>query len=268
MHDEYLDLSEKIEFESEDERRAAVKFFNAAFRAEESGLRQAHELSNEVRSWDPDLSEVLELYGSEEGWHRQLLTEFLDFLGGEIQPMGRVTSTFYRLYGRARRMETIVLVNLMFETIGATTYRMALRNVRHPAAQQMLTVLTRDESFHVPLNVHFLRHILSRRPEVQPRLRIIFHLLFVSLLALPLASRPKAQAFDKISAWDLSRGYAEQLGQLFLNEPDLGLVPSHFVLKILGLDPRKLIRTKGPSAASLEAAERSADRTQIHVEAL
>ena len=76
--------------------------------------------------------------------------------------MGKVTRTLYRLYGRAERMETIVLANLMFELIGSTTYRLALRNVHHPAARQMLTILTRDESFHVPLNVHFLRHVLSR----------------------------------------------------------------------------------------------------------
>src|SRR6516162_6017827 len=60
-------------FASEAERRAATHFFNAAFRAEESGLRQAHELAHEVASWDPELAEVLRLYGNEEGWHRQLL---------------------------------------------------------------------------------------------------------------------------------------------------------------------------------------------------
>ncbi|HSC85709.1 MAG TPA: ferritin-like domain-containing protein, partial [Polyangiaceae bacterium] len=169
MHDEYVDLSQPIEFESTEERRAAVKFFNAAFRAEESGIRQAHELAGEVRAWDPDLARVLELYGDEEGWHRELLTGFLEHLGGKVEPMGRITRTLYRLYARAKRMETIVLTNLMFETIGATTYRMALRNVRQPAAQHMLTILTRDESFHVPLNVHFLRQVLERNPKAKRR---------------------------------------------------------------------------------------------------
>src|SRR5690606_16900690 len=123
------------------------------------------ELADDVEEWDATLAEVLRLYGEEEGWHRALVTEFLSYLGGTVEPMGRVTKLLYRLYARAQRMETIVLVNLMFETIGATTYRMALSNIEHPAARQMLTILTRDESFHVPLNVHFLRLVLERQPE-------------------------------------------------------------------------------------------------------
>lgn len=267
MHDEYLDLSEPIAFSSDKEQRAAIKFFNAAFRAEESGLRQAHELSAEVAEWDPDLSEVLQLYGSEEGWHRELVTEFLGHIGGEVTPMGRVTRTLYRLYARAKRMETIVLVNLMFETIGATTYRMALRNVKQPAARQMLTILTRDESFHVPLNVHFLKHVLERRPEARPRLRRIFLLLFLSLVALPLASRPKAKAFDHIPVKKLARGYAEQLARVFLSEPDLGLSPPRWLLRLMGLDPEQLIRGEGPSVASVQAAEEAIDRTRVEVSA-
>src|SRR5262249_43787080 len=99
MYDEKLDLRTPIAWESEDERLAAVAFFNAAYRAEESGLTQAHALADEVRSWDPDLAETLRLYGNEEGWHRELLTEFLHHIGGEVRPMGTVTSTFYRAYG-------------------------------------------------------------------------------------------------------------------------------------------------------------------------
>src|SRR5260221_4147067 len=124
MYEEALDLSAPIEFATEAERNAAIAFFNAAFRAEESGLRQAHELAGDVATWDPELGECLRLYGNEEGWHRELLTQFLAYLGGEIRPMGRVTGTFYRLYGRAKRVETIVLTNLMFETIGSTTARL------------------------------------------------------------------------------------------------------------------------------------------------
>lgn len=268
MRDEYLDLSTPIEWRSEEERRAALKFFNAAFRAEESGLRQAHELASEVAAWDPELARTLELYGQEEGWHRELLTDFLAYLGGEVQPMGRVTRTFYSLYARARRMETIVLTNLMFETIGATTYRLALRNVRHPSARAMLTILTRDESFHVPLNVHFLRQVIARDPSVQPRLRWIFLLLFTSLVALPLASRPKARAFDGISVRDLSRAYAEYLGRLFANEPELGLAPPRWLLGLLGLSANDLLRQDELSVASVEAAERAADRAQTVVAAL
>lgn len=268
MRDEYLDLETPLQFQSEEEKRAAIKFFNAAFRAEESGLRQAHDLADEVRKWDPELSEVLLLYGNEEGWHRELITTFLAYLGGDVQPMGRVTRTFYRLYGRAKRMETIVLVNLMFETIGATTYRMALRNVGYPSARQMLTILTRDESFHVPLNVHFLRQILTRYPERKARLRPLFYLLFASLIALPLASRPKAKAFDGISARRLARGYAEQLATLFFSEPDLGLTPPRLLLRLLGLNPSELIRKEGHGVASLRAAEEAADRTRVEVAAL
>ncbi len=267
MDREYLDLSQKIDWQSAEERAAALKFFNAAFRAEESGLRQAHELSDEVRAWDPDLARVLELYGDEEGWHRELLTEFLEHLGGDVQPMGRVTRTFYRLYARAKRMETIVLTNLMFETIGATTYRLALRNVKYPLARQMLTILTRDESFHVPLNVHFLRQVLSRNPAAQRRLKWIFRLLFSSLVCLPLASRPKAKAFDGIGTRRLARAYAEQLSHVFLNEPDLGLEPPTLVLWLLGLSKAKLRKCREPSPTSIEAAERAADREAVIVTA-
>ena len=268
QNDEYLELSEPIEWSSEDERRAALKFFNAAFRAEESGLTQAHQLADEVRAWDSDLGEVLELYGNEEGWHRELLTEFLEFVGGSVQPMGRVTGTFYKLYGRAKRMETIVLTNLMFETIGSTTYRMALRNVRHPAARQMLTILTRDESFHVPLNVHFLRHVLERStPLRRLRLRLLYKLLFASLVALPLASRPKAGAFDGVGTRELARAYAEQLGALFAREHDLCFVPPRLLLWALGVSLAELERS-GESTVSVEAAERAVDRENVSVSAL
>src|SRR5437868_9768245 len=74
MYDERLDLSKPIEFASEAEREAAIRFFNAAYRAEESGLRQAHELAEEMAAIDPELGRALKLYGDEEGWHRELLT--------------------------------------------------------------------------------------------------------------------------------------------------------------------------------------------------
>jgi hypothetical protein len=269
MNDEKLDRATPLVFASEEERRAALKFFNAAFRAEESGLRQAHELADDVASWDTDLAQTLRLYGDEEGWHRQLLTEFLEHLGGRVEPMGKVTRSFYRLYGRAKRMESIVLTNLMFETIGATTYRMALRRVRQPGARQMLTILTRDESFHVPLNVHFLRQVLEHDPRAKSlRLKLLFKLLFASLVALPLASRPKAQAFDQIPAGELSRAYARELGKLFAREPDLGLVPPAVVLWLLGVRRAELEGDLADSPTSIEAAERAADRERVVVTAL
>jgi len=266
--EEHLDVSGAANWESETERLAALRFFNAAFRAEESGLRQAHELSDEVRAFDPELADVLKLYGDEEGWHQQLLTQFLGAMGGRIEPMGRVTRTFYGLYGRATRMETIVLTNLMFETIGSTTYRMALRNVRQPFARQMLTILTRDESFHVPLNVHFLRKVLARTSPVERfRLRLLYRVLFVSLVLLPLASRPKAQAFDRLSTLELARGYARMLSGLFEREPDLGFSPPRLLLFALGIR-RAELDDEALAATSVESAERAAQRENVQVTSL
>jgi hypothetical protein len=265
MAEEKLDLSQPITFGSPEERLAAIAFFNAAFRAEESGLRQAHALSEETSRWDPDLAECLRLYGDEEGWHRQLLTEFLTWMGGEVRPMGRTTRTFYRLYVRAERMESIVLVNLMFETIGSTTYRLALRQATHPAVRQMLTILTRDESFHVPLNVHFLRQALARAPDARLRLRAIYHATFLGLIASTVPSRRRAERFDAIPRPVLSRAYAEELARLFLEESDLGLEPSRALLRAFGLDREVLLRA--PSPVSLEAAERAAERANVVVEA-
>jgi hypothetical protein len=252
-------------FASEQERQAAVNFFNAAFRAEESGLRQAHELADEVGAWDPSLAEVLRLYGNEEGWHRELLEEFLARIGGGVQPMGRVTRLLYRAYARAERMETIVLTNLMFETIGATTYRMALRNVREPSVRRMLTILTRDESFHVPLNVHFLKLVLERHPQALGRARRLYRLVFAGLVLLPLASRPKAQAFDRIGKLPLARAYARELAALFDDHPELGFVPPRYVLALLGVE-RGASAFQG--ATTLAAAERAAERENVVVEEL
>jgi hypothetical protein len=266
MEGERLDLGRPIAFPSAEERSAAVAFFNAAFRAEESGLRQAHELAAETARWDPDLAECLRLYGDEEGWHRQLLTQFLEWLGGSVRPMGPTTRTFYRLYARAERMESIVLVNLMFETIGSTTYRLALRDAAHPGVRQMLTILTRDESFHVPLNVHFLRCALERAPRSRLRLRALYHATFLALLASTVPSRRRAMRFDGIPQRVLARAYAEQLTRLFLEEDDLGLAPSRPFTRALGLDPATLLRA--PSPVSVEAAERATNRDGVVVTAL
>lgn len=266
MDSERLDLSKPPVFASPEERTSAIAFFNAAFRAEESGLRQAHDLAGLLDRSDPELAECLRLYGDEEGWHRSLLTEFLGWLGGTVKPMGRTTRTFYGLYARAKRMESIVLVNLMFETIGSTTYRLALRRARHPAIRQMLTILTRDESFHVPLNVHFLRAALARAPDSRPRLRALYHGTFAALVASTIASRRRAERFDRIPTGVLARAYAEQLARLFLEERDLGLEPSPLLLRAFGLERGTLLGT--PSPVSLEAAEQSADRERVVVEAI
>jgi hypothetical protein len=268
MYEEDLDLSQPVEWDGVEEQGAAIAFFNAAFRAEESGLRQAHEIAGDVEAWDPELAETLRLYGDEEGWHRDLLTRFLAHIGGEIRPMGPTTRTFYRLYARAERHETIVLTNLMFETIGATTYRLALRTAKpRPQVRQMLTILTRDESFHVPLNVHFLRRILERaEPGALKRLSPLYHLLTATLMASAAASRRRAQRFDHIPFRTLARAYAEHLGRLFTHADDLGFTPSRALLATMGLRRRDLLGHA--DWTSVEAAERAADRTNVVVESL
>ena len=264
-----LDLSEPLAFGTEAERDAAVRFFNAAYRAEESGLRQAHALADEMAELDPELAEALHLYGDEEGWHRELLVEFLDYLGGEVRPMGTVTGLFYRLYARAERMETIMLTNLMFETIGSTTYRLTLRNAEHPAIKQMLRILTRDEAFHVPLNVHFMREVLRRKPDMsRRRLQVVYSTLFVALVASTVASRRRAKAFDKLTVQELARAYAEQLAGLFLHEEDLALRPPFWLLRLVGIRDDELETITSQVATSVAAAEASADRASVTVTSL
>ncbi|HET9954445.1 MAG TPA: ferritin-like domain-containing protein [Polyangiaceae bacterium] len=271
--DEYVDLSQPITWPSPEAQRAAIKFFNAAFRAEESGLRQAHELAHEVASWDPELAEVLRLYGNEEGWHRELLTEFLDYIGGRVEPMGRVTRTLYSVYARAHRMESIVLTNLMFECIGSTTYRLTLGRVEHPALRKMLTILTRDEAFHVPLNVFFLRQVLARSGRLEKlRVEYLYKLLFLALVLLPIASRRKALAFDGIPTLELMRAYARALGGLFPEGSfpkgsHLSMRPPRLALWALGLRSRDL---QGDELLQIgmDAAERAADRDQVAVRGL
>jgi rubrerythrin len=214
---------EPLTFASDAERASAIRFFNAAIRAEESGFQKAYELADRLGKEDSELGQVLRLYGDEERWHHDLLSEFLPLLGGQITKMGKVTGSFYRLYAHARRTDTILLTNLMFETIGATTYRLALETVEQPSARAMLKTLARDEAFHVPLNVHFLRQSLANQSRVGLKTRFIFHALWTSLLLLPWASRPKAQAFDKLEAIRLSRAYHENLKRVFANTPELGL---------------------------------------------
>ena len=88
--------------------------------------------------------------------------------------------------------------------------------------------------FHVPLNVHFLREVVRRDPRARRRLGRIHALLFSSLLLLPFASRPKAQAFDGIARLELVRAYARALGGLFVNEPELGLSPPRWASMLFG----------------------------------
>ena len=266
MYGEHLDLSQPVEFESEEERQACIKFFNAAYRAEEAGKAGALRLAEEVRAWDPDLAECLVLYGNEEGWHRELLDAFLAHIGGGVNPMGRMTRTFYDVYSKAKRMESIMLTNLMFETIGATTYRLSLRRVKQPLARQVLTILTRDESFHVPLNVHFIREILKRHPErSRARLKAIYQMVFHSLILLSLGSRKVAQQFDQVTWKELTSAYVENLGRLFVNEPDLDFQPPRHLLAAFGMTRGSLRSAGEPDAISAAAAEAAARREDVAV---
>jgi hypothetical protein len=132
----------------------------------------------------------------------------------------------------------------------------------------MLTVLTRDEAFHVPLNVHFLRRVLARDPSGLARLRRLYVLLFASLTLLPLASRPKAKAFDRIETRALMRAYALELGRLFAREHDLQLAPPRLLLRLHGIHPDELTRGAETSPTSVEAAALAVDRDRVTVTAL
>ena len=269
MYAERLDLSKSVEFASEEEKKACIAFFNAAYRAEESGLAGAHKLAEEVREWDPELAECLVLYGNEEGWHRELLEEFLNHIGGGVTPMGWMVGSFYRTYSKAERMESVMLTNLMFETIGATTYRLSLRGVTQPLPRQLLKILTRDESFHIPLNVHFIREMLARHPgRSRFRLRLIYQVVFHSLVLMSYGSRKVAQEFDHVTPKELTTAYVENLGRLFAHETDLDFRPPRHLLRAYGITDEKLASSDGPSAISVEAAEKAARREQVDVTAL
>ena len=254
-------------FGSEAERRACISFFTAALRAEESGSSQAENLALAMEAIDPALAECLRLYGAEENWHRGLIIEFLRDMGAEVQPLGGLTGFFYRTYAKARHLPTIMLSNLMFEVIGSTTYRIALGRVKQPAVRKMLTILARDESFHVPLNVHFIRefrkhHGVSARDRV--RLAIVYHVLFWMLIASSAASRRVAQSFDGISFAELARAYAENLARLFVHEDDLKLRPPWLALRLFRLRREQLEESE--NILSTTAAEASARRSDVRVQ--
>jgi hypothetical protein len=265
MYDGHRAL-EPVEFASEEERQACIAFFTAALTAEQSGSTQAQRLADEMRPLDPELAECLQLYGAEENWHRELLVEFLQHLGTEVKPVGGMTGLFHRTYGRARDLPTIMLTNLMFEVIGSTTYRIALGRVTQPAVRCMLTILARDESFHVPLNVHFIRE--SRRlrgTTAGERLWLtgVYHVVFWALIASAAASRRIAKPFDHIGFGELARAYAENLGRLFLQEHDLRFRPPELALRMFGLRGKELAESENVLSAS--AAEAAARREQVQV---
>jgi hypothetical protein len=92
------------------------------------------------------------------------------------------------------------------------------------------------------------------------RLRALYHATFLGLVASTAPSRRRAERFDGIPRRELARAYAEQLARLFLEEEDLGLAPSPLLMRAFGLNRSELLRA--PSAVSVEAAERSAERSR------
>lgn len=270
MYDHEDALFVPVSFASDAEREACGGFFNAALVAERSGASQAERLADEVHAWDPELAECLRLYGAEEGWHRDLLVRFLGHIGCPVRPIRGVSRLFYDTYARAHELESIMLTNLMFEVIGSTTYRIALGTAAAPpAVRRMLTILARDESFHVPLNVHFIRQMLRHRGPSRwrlARLRALYHGVFWLLIASAAASRPVAQRFDHIRFGELARAYAENLARLFVREEDLQFAPPSLALRLFGLQRGALLC--GEDLLSAAAAEASADRDNVVVTAL
>jgi hypothetical protein len=85
---------------------------------------------------------------------------------------------------------------------------------------------------------------------------------------LPLASRPKAQAFDGIGTTALMHAYALELGRLFAREHDLDLRPPKLLLRLLGIASSELTRDAAASPTSVESAEAAIDRENVTVTAL
>jgi hypothetical protein len=119
----------------------------------------------------------------------------------------------------------------------------------------------------VPLNVHFLRRIVAHaEPGSLERLRPLYHVLTASLMASAAASRRRAKRFDRIPFRTLARAYAEHLGRLFVHADDLGFTPSRALLATVGLRREDLAGRY--DVASVEAAEKAADRSRVIVESL
>jgi hypothetical protein len=77
-----------------------------------------------------------------------------------------------------------------------------------------------------------------------------------------------AQEFDRVTWKELTSAYIENLGRLFVNEPDLDFAPPRPLLAAFGLSRSGLKETDGPSAVSIAAAEAAARREDVKVDAL
>ncbi len=190
-----------------------------------------------MATWDAGYGGGPTPLGSEEGWHKELIVEYPSVPGRCAAPMGRTTRPLHSLYAQARRMRNHRSRNLMLETIGATTYRLALRHAEYPSARHMLTILTPVTNRFTSRSTlaHSSASVRARSLRAFRRLRPIFHLTSSRSCSLPFASRPKAKAFDRIERAELSRAYAEQLGRV-LPVSWAGLMPARWLLRWFGVD--------------------------------
>jgi len=85
---------------------------------------------------------------------------------------------------------------------------------------------------------------------------------------MSFGSRKVAQDFDRITWKELTKAYVENLGRLFVNEPDLDFAPPRHLLAAFGLSRSGLTEHGGPSAVSIAAAEAAARREDVKVDPL
>ena len=186
-------------------RRAALKFFNAAFRAE-GRVSPGPRAGGRGRHWDPELSEVLRLYGTKRAGTASCSPFLTDSAGSGAN--GARDAHPLRGVRAAKRMDTIVLTNLMFETIGSTTYRRARQRLPAGGAPHAHD-LTRDEPFTSHSTCICLRRVLERDPSCSSIAATLL-VVFASLVLFAFGQPPKA-SLDRIETRALIRRYALEL---------------------------------------------------------
>lgn len=103
-------------------------------------------------------------------------------------------------------------------------------------------------------------------PRAATRLRVVFHVVFAALVALPVRSRPKTEAFDRLGTKELARGYARELARVFRGDPGMQLEPPRWTERVLGLTEKDRA-LDGPAMTSDEAVDDAADRDRVPVTA-
>jgi hypothetical protein len=91
--------------------------------------------------------------------------------------------------------------------------------------------------------------------------------VFAALVALPVRSRPKTEAFDRLGKKELARSYARELARVFRGDPGIQLEPPRWVERVLGLTEKDRA-LDGPPITSDEAVDDAADRDCVRVTAL